>query len=189
MRPVPELLDDDLAKLVRARLDARQPRRLPERFVPPAARSHRPSWAAVAAAAVALVVLALAGTEAAKPDLAPAILSGLRHQRPAASPTPAPGGQPPNGVVPAPAPGAGGAPAGGTAAPAPQPTPGGGPGAPGGAPAPAPAPQPSSGGGGPVPVPVPSLPVPVPSVPPLPVPTPSLPPVPLPSPLPSLPVR
>src|SRR2546429_2561433 len=151
MRPVPELLDDELARLVRARLEARQPRRLPERFVPPARRSHRAARVAVAAAAAALIlVLVLSGTQAARPELVPAVLSGLLHQKPAATPTPAsptplPGRRPANGAAPAPT-SAGGAPAGGTSAPAPS-----APAAPGATPAA----QPSTGGG-PLPVPLPS---------------------------------
>src|SRR5436190_10936658 len=88
MRPVPDLVDDELARLVRGRLEARQPRRLPGRFTPPAGRPRRTGLVVVAAAAVALLVLALAGTAVARPDLAPAVLSGLRGL-PAATPAPA----------------------------------------------------------------------------------------------------
>ncbi len=170
MRPVPELMDDELARLVRARLEGRQPRRLPERFTPPAERSRRVRWAVSAAAGAAVVALALAGTAVARPDLAPAVLSGLLGQRPAATPAPSPSAPGPGqrpAIVPAPAPApsaSAGAPNGGTP----------GAGAPG-APGQTPAPQPSSGGA-PLPVPLPSLPVPLPTPSlPVPLPTPSLP--------------
>ena len=75
MRPVPELLDDELARLVRARLEARQPRRLPERFVPPSGRPW-PARVAVAAIMAGLALMVLAGLEATRPDLGPAAREG-----------------------------------------------------------------------------------------------------------------
>ena len=157
---MPELDDRELAALVRARLQSRQPRRLPERFVPPARRPHRGRWALVTA--MAAIVLGLAATAAVRPELGPAVLSGLADHLPGAhagSPAPAlPGGRPARPSRPPQGQGAGTA----TSAP--------------GSPGPTPGP---SGGGLPVPLPsLPPLPVPTPSVPPLPLPTPSLPPLP-----------
>ena len=64
MKPVSERDDRELAALVRARLQARQPRRLPERFQPPAPRRHRVRWAALTA--VAAIVLKFVWVDAPK---------------------------------------------------------------------------------------------------------------------------
>ena len=165
---MPERDDRELALLVRARLEARQPRHLPERFQPPAPRVHGRRWAALTVAAA--IVLGLAAATAVRPDLRSAVLSGLVDRLPgvhAGQPgAPAParpggGGRPARPSGPSPGRGAGGAGGGsGTVAP-PRSTPV------------------PSGGGSSTP---PPLPVSIPSLPPLPVPTPSLPPVPVPTP-------
>ena len=166
MKPVSELRDDELARLVRSRLEARQPRHLPEHFVPRARPSRTMRWVIAAAA---LVFLALTATAAARTDLGSMVLSGVFGRQPAThTPTPAPSV---SGQRPAPSGtgqrGAGAAPGAGTTSPA--------------LPGAAPTPRPSTGGNS-LPVPPPSLPVPTPTVcvptlssplPPLPVPTPT----------------
>jgi len=164
MKPVPELDDRELAALVHARLEARQPRHLPERFVPPAPRAHRRRWALLGVAAA--ILLGLAATAAVRPDLGSAVVAGLVQRLPGAhTGTPRPS-------VPAPPSGAG------RTAPASRSP---GPAGSGGGAAPSPGSTAAPPGGG-LPVPLPSLPpvplpVPTPSVPPLPLPTPSLPPL------------
>jgi len=166
MKPVSELRDDELAGLVRSRLEARQPRHLPEHFVPRARPSRTMRWVIAAAA---LVFLGLSGAAAARTDLGSMVLSGVFGRQPAThTPTPAPSA---SGQRPAPSGtgqrGAGAAPGAGTTSPA--------------LPGAAPTPRPSTGGNS-LPVPPPSLPVPTPTVcvptlssplPPLPVPTPT----------------
>ena len=165
MKPVSERDDRELAALVRARLQARQPRRLPERFQPPAPRRHRVRWAALTAAAA--IVLGLAAAEAVRPDLGSSVRSGVLDRLPGAhagSPalaTPRGGGSPvrPSGTRQSPGAGGAGATGAGSAT------------SPGSSPVP-------SGGSSPAPLTsLPPLPLPTPSVP-LPVPTPSLPPLP-----------
>ena len=173
---MPELLNDEIAALVRERLDARQPRRLPERFVPPPEPTHRVRWAV---AVVAAFALGLAIAALIQPGVGQIVRSGLLGQSPVPSaPAPGrPGATPVPGVRPAP-----------TAQPSPAPSaqsndgsgsaPGGG--SSGGTPPP---PPPASGGDTitlplpPLPLPTPSggIPIPVPSLPlpPLPLPTPS----------------
>ena len=118
---MPELRNDEIAVLLRERLDTRQPRRLPERFVPPAQRSHRAWWAVAVAAAF---VLGLAIATVFRPQVGEFVNSVRRAlpvtTAPQANPT-APG-QP-----------------GATRVPAVQP-------APGSTPEPTPTSQPSAGG-------------------------------------------
>jgi hypothetical protein len=176
---VPELLNDEIAALVRERLDARQPRRLPERFVPPPQPTHPVRWAV---AVVAAFALGLAIAALIQPGVGQVVRSGLLGQSPV--PTGAPGAPAPGRPGATHAPGGQPAP---TAAPSPsaQPSSGSdgsasGGGSAGGTPPP---PPPASGGDTitlplpPLPLPTPSggIPIPVPSLPlpPLPLPTPS----------------
>jgi hypothetical protein len=83
---VPELLNDELAILVRDRLDVRQPRRLPERFVPPAPdQSHRGRWMA---AVVAAFLLGLMLAVLIRPEVGQVVRSGLFGTHPAVTPAP-----------------------------------------------------------------------------------------------------
>jgi len=172
---VPELLNDEIATLLRERLDARQPRRLPVRFVPPAERPHRVRWAIAVAAAF---LLGLAIATLLQPGVGQIVRSGLLD-RPGSTPEPTvtapgrPGVTQVPGVAPAPS-------ASPSQTPAPQPSGAdgsGSSGSAGGTPPPPPAgdtitlplpplPLPTPSGG--IPLPVPSLPL-----PPLPLPTPS----------------
>jgi hypothetical protein len=176
---VRELIDDELATLVRERLDARRPRRLPARFVPPRPQpAHRARWT------VAVVVAFLAGLAImlmVRPEVGSTILSGLLGRQPVATPTPAPSSSAPGQSG---GPTAPGSQTGAGATPVPPPgttqaTPaGGGPAPGGGTSSSAPAPQPS---GGTVQLPLPPLPLPTPSGG-VPLPAPSLPALPLPTP-------
>jgi hypothetical protein len=182
---VPEVLDQELAALVRERLDAREPRRLPARFTPPARRVHLARW--VVGSAVAGIVVGLAVAALIRPDVGSAVLSGVFDRPRAATPhapqTPRPA---PSGGRPGSVPGTAPRPSTATGTgPTAQPAPTASPAPPGGGPSTGPAPTAQPSSGGPLPIPLPSLPVPLPSLPPLPLP--SLPPV-LPSPLPSLPL-
>lgn len=172
---MPDIVDRELAVLVRERLDTRRPRRLPERFVPPAQRPHRYRWAV---ALVAAFLLGLSIAVLVRPEVGRTLLSGVLGRpvatpsapAPTAAPHRTPGAGPASGATPAASPGA-------TPAPEPgSPAPGG---AAGGA-----LPTVPPAGGGTVQLPLPPLPLPTPSggvpipVPSLPVPTPSLPPLP-----------
>jgi hypothetical protein len=179
-RPMRELVEDELATLVRARLEARRPHRLPAHFVPRPRPSHRGRWVLVAMATVAGFALGLAVAATIRPDLGTAVESGLRSRLPgAAQPTPAgpptssPAGgtqQPGSSAAPGVQPSDGSAPGGRQSSSQP-------PGAAGGAGSGAqPAPGAAGGGSTPAPQPgLPGLPVPLPSAPPLPVSPPPLP--------------
>jgi hypothetical protein len=176
---VPEMVDQELATLVRERLDARQPRRLPRRFVPPPERTHRYRWAV---ALVAAFLLGLSAAVLVRPEVGRRLLPIGVFGGPSAVPTaPAPTGLPrsPGAGVPTAQPGAVPSPSP-EATPAPQPSVpgpgGGGTGAPGGG-----APPPPSSGDV-ITLPLPPLPLPTPSGGvPLPVPSLPLPPLPLPT--------
>jgi hypothetical protein len=173
MRPVPDqLIDHDLATLVRERLELREPR-LPARFVPPVERPVRRRW--VIAATIAAFLLGLSVALLIHPTTATSVLSGLLG-RPSTTAAPAPSARPGGAapvVSPAPAP----------SQPGGSPSPGGPDGGQAAGVPPTPAPTPSSGGDTiqlplpPLPLPTPSggVPIPVPSLPlpPLPLPTPS----------------
>lgn len=195
---MPELLHDDLATLLRERLDARQPRGLPERFVPPAPRRRPHRLGAWAVAVAAAFVLGVAISALLQPGLGRGVYSNFTRLfglQPTAPATTSPATTPVPGIQPG-APSATPAPTAETT-PAPQPSGAAGGTGTGGGPAggPSSAPPPPSGGDvvtlplPPLPLPTPSggVPIPVPSLPlpPLPLPTGGLPPLLGPAPSPS----
>jgi hypothetical protein len=167
----PELREDELADLIRVRLEMRRPQHLPTRFLPPGQQAHRGRWAVALAASVALVFLALA---TATQPATTIMLSGLfGHLVPAAA-SPSPTSAPTTGTSRGQhaAPGVGSTPAAPSPADSPTPTPAA---AQQPTPTPAAAAQPtptSSGSGSILPLPLPSLPPLLPTPTPAPSPTP-----------------
>jgi hypothetical protein len=188
---VPELIQDDLAVLLRERLDARVPRRLPERFTPPAPRRRSNRTGAWAFAVVAAFVLGVAIATLLRPGLGTTVVtdfSSLLGRQPTAPPATTAPSAPPGATQ-----GPGARPAVPSTAPAttpestPAPQPSGQTGGTGtgggtvGGPTNAPAPLPT--GGDVITLPLPPLPVPTPTGGiPIPVPSLPLPPLPLPTP-------
>jgi hypothetical protein len=160
MRLMPDLREDELADLIRVRLEMRRPQRLPPRFLPPGRQTHHGRWAATLAASVALVFLALATATQPATTIA---LSGLfGHLVPAVA-SPIPTAAPTTGSARGQhaVPGVGSTPAGPSPGPAASSTPAPAAAAQPATPTPAaqakPAPAASTGGGGILPITLPPL--------------------------------